>query len=75
MSSRLKEINSDIIQLPKYTRGVLVFLKLCGAPDFVEFVLSRFSHFNIAIAYSNFTLFGAWTPSFCEFTRKMSKFQ
>ena len=35
--------------------GVLVLLKLCGAPDFVEFVFGRFSYFYIAIAYSNFT--------------------
>ena len=41
----------------------------------MEFVLGRFSHFNIAIAYSNFTFCGAWTPSFCEFTWKQSKFQ
>ena len=33
------------------------------------------SHFYIAIAYLNSTFCGAWTPSFCEFTRKMSKFQ
>ena len=25
--------------------------KLCGAPDFVEFVLGRFSHFYIAYTY------------------------
>ena len=41
----------------------------------MEFVLGRFSHFYIAIAYSNSTFCGAWTPSFCEFTWKLSKFQ
>ena len=48
-----------------YTRGVLVLLKFYWAPDIVKFVLGRFSHFNIAIAYSNSTFCGAWTPSFC----------
>ena len=43
--------------------------------EFVEFVLSRFSHFYIAIDYSNPTFCGALTPSFCEFTWKLSKFQ
>ena len=33
--------------------GVLVLLKFYWAPDIVKFVLGRFSHFNIAIAYSN----------------------
>ena len=55
------------------TRGVLVLLKFYWAPDIVEFVLGRFSHFNIAIAYSNSTFCGAWTPSFCEFTQNFSK--
>ena len=41
----------------------------------MEFVLGRFSHFNIAIAYSNSTFCGAWTLSFCEFTWKPSKYQ
>ena len=58
-----------------WTRGVLVLLKLYWAPDIVEFVLGRFSHFNIAITYSNSTFCGVWTPSFCEFTWKLSKFQ
>ena len=49
--------------------------KFYWAPDFVEFVLGRFSHFYIAIAYSNSTFCGAWTPSFCEFTWKLLKFQ
>ena len=40
---------------------------------FVEFVLGRFSHFNIAIAYSNSKFCGAWTPRFCEFTWNFSK--
>ena len=40
---------------------------------FVEFVLGRFSHFNIAIAYSNSNFCGAWTASFCEFTCNFSK--
>ena len=55
------------------SRGVLVLLKFYWAPDIVEFVLGRFSHFNIAIAYSNSTFCGAWTPSFCEFTQNFSK--
>ena len=55
------------------SRGVLVLLKVYWAPDFVEFVLGRFSHFYIAIAYSNSTFCGAWTPSFCEFTQNFSK--
>ena len=38
-------------------------------------MLGRFSHFNIAIAYSKSTFCGAWTPSFCEFTGKLCKFQ
>ena len=37
--------------------------KLCVVPDIVEFVTSRFSHFYIAIAYSNSTFCGAWTPA------------
>ena len=53
--------------------GVLVLLKFYWAPDIVEFVLGRFSHFNIAITYSNSTFCGAWTPSFCEFTQNFSK--
>ena len=53
--------------------GVLVLLKLYWAPDIVKFVLGRFSHFNIAITYSNSTFCGAWTPSFCEFTQIFSK--
>ena len=47
---------------------VLVLLKFYRAPDIVEFVLGKFSHFNIAIAYSNSKFCGARTPSFCEFT-------
>ena len=61
--------------LLKGLRGVLVLLKFYWAPDIVKFVLGRFSHFNIAIAYSNSTFCGAWTPSFWEFTWKLSKFQ
>ena len=53
--------------------GVLVLVKFYWAPDIVEFVLGRFSHFNIAIAYSNSIFCGAWTPSFCEFTQNFSK--
>ena len=52
---------------------MLVLLKLYWAPDIVKFVLGRFSHFNIAIAYSNSTFCSAWTPSFCEFTQIFSK--
>ena len=59
--------------------GVCSFFWICPkfywAPDFVEFVLGRFSHFYIAIAYSNSTFCGSWTPSFSEFTWKLSKFQ
>ena len=55
------------------SRGVLVLLKFYWGPDIVKFVLGRFSHFNIAIAYSNSTFCGAWTPSFCEFTQNFSK--
>ena len=39
----------------------------------MEFVLSRFSHFYIAIAYLIFTFCGACTPSFCELTQNFSK--
>ena len=34
----------------------------------MDFVLGTFSNFYIAITYSNSTLCGAWTTSFCEFT-------
>ena len=61
------------IRTTMFSRGVLVLLKFYWAPDIVEFVLGRFSHFNIAIAYSNSTFCGAWTPSFCEFTQNFSK--
>ena len=47
--------------------------KIFWVSYFVEFVLGRFSHFNIAIAYSNSKLCGAWTPSFCEFTCNLGK--
>ena len=47
--------------------------KIFWFSHFVEFVLGRFSHFNIAIAYSNSKFCGAWTPSFCEFTSNFSK--
>ena len=50
-------------------------MKFYWAPDFVEFVLDSLSCFNIVIAYSNYTLCGAWTPSFCKFTWKLSTFQ
>ena len=36
-------------------------------------ILGRFSHFNIAITYSNSKFCGTWTPSFCEFTCNLSK--
>ena len=51
-------------QQEHFSWGVLVLLKFYWAPDIVEFVLGRFSHFNIAIAYSNSTFCGAWTPKF-----------
>ena len=57
------------------SRGVLILLKFYWAPDIVKFVLGTFSHFYIAIAYSNSTFCGTWTPIFCEFTWKLSKFQ
>ena len=41
----------------------------------MEFVLGSFSCFNIAIVYSNSTFCGAWTPSFCEFSWKLSQIQ
>ena len=47
--------------------------KIFWVSYFVEFVLGRFSHFNIAIAYSNSKFCGAWTPSFCEFTCNFGK--
>ena len=55
--------------------GVLVLLRFYWAPYIVEFVLGRFSHFNIAIAYSNSTFCGTWTSCFYEFTWKLAKFQ
>ena len=41
---------------------MLIFLKFCkiiASARFVEFALSRFSYFNIEIAYSNFTFCGS----------------
>ena len=38
--------------------------KIFWVSYFVEFVLCRFSHFNIAIAYSNSKFCCAWTQSF-----------
>ena len=49
------------------------FTKIFWFSYFVEFVLGRFSHFNIAIAYSNSKFCGVWTPSFCEFTCNLGK--
>ena len=61
------------------TSGVWSFSWICAkfywAQNFVEFVLGCFSYFNIEIAYLNFTFCGAWTPIFCEFTWKLSKYQ
>ena len=58
---------------PSEGRGVLVLLKfekkLFWVSDFVEFVLGKFSHFNIAITYS----MAPETPNFCEFTWNLSK--
>ena len=65
--------DSDSCKTHTCPRGVLVLLKFYWAPDIVKFVLGRFSHFNIAITYSNSTFCGAWTPSFCEFTQNFSK--
>ena len=57
--------------------GVCLFCrnltKIFWVSHFVEFILGRFSHFNIAIAYSNSKFCGAWTPSICEFTCNFSK--
>ena len=47
--------------------------KIFWVSYFAEFVLGRFSHFYIAIAYSNSKFCGAWTPSFCEFTCNFGK--
>ena len=66
-------ISSDYIHRAVTFWGVLVLLKFYWAPDIVKFVLGRFSHFNIAIAYSNSTFCGTRTPSFCEFTQIFSK--
>ena len=58
--------------------GVLALLKICKilvSARFVEFVLGRFSHFHIEIAYLNFTFCGAWTPCFFEFSWKLSQIQ
>ena len=55
------------------SRVVLILLKLYWAPDFVEFMPGRFSHFNITIAYSNSNFCGTWTPRFCKFTSNFSK--
>ena len=41
-----------------------IWLKYFWVSYFVEFVLVRFSYFNIAIAYSNSKFCGAWTPKF-----------
>ena len=35
----------------KAVKRNVIILKLCGAPDFVEFALGRFSHFYIAIVW------------------------
>ena len=67
------ELDTVQITTSPLLRGVLGLLKFYWAPDIVKFVLGRFSHFNIAIAYSNSTFCGAWTPSFCEFTQIFSK--
>ena len=52
--------------------GVLVLLKLCGAPDCVEFVLGRFSHFHIAIAYSQNSKFFVSSLEICPNFSKTS---
>ena len=52
-------IPSHDIKLEAQTWGVLILLKLCVVPDFVELVLGRISHFNIVITYSNSTFCGA----------------
>ena len=61
---------------PQTYRGVLVFLdfrKILVSARFVEFLLGRFLHLYIAVAYSNSTFRGVCTPSFCEFTQNFSK--
>ena len=56
--------------------GKVMFSQVSVCPRRVcIYVLGRFSHFNIAIAHSNSTFCGAWTPSFCAFTWKLLKYQ
>ena len=44
--------------------------------NFSEYqIFCSFSCFNIEIANSNFTFCGAWTPSFCVFSWKLSQIQ
>ena len=69
----ISHVTLDIKMFQLKCWGVLVLLKFYWAPDIVEFVLGRFSHFNIAITYSNCTFCGAWTSTFCEFTQNFSK--
>ena len=55
----LKTVKISAIQAHTSTfryRGVLILLRVSY---FVEFVLGRFSHFNIVIAYSNSKFCGA----------------
>ena len=42
-------------------------------PEILQYLVS--TRFCAVCAYSNFTFCGGWTPSFFEFTWKMSKFQ
>ena len=55
-----------------HSRGVLIFLNLRKI-----IVSARFSHFNIAIAYSNFTFCGAWDVlvflKFGQFSSELTK--
>ena len=65
----LLRVNNSVYRL----WGVLVSLKLYWVPDIAKFILGRFSHFKIVIAYSNSKICGAWSPSFCEFTCNFGK--
>ena len=62
-----------------FTKGVLIFLNLCKYVSECQILWSLcsvdFHSFCTAIAYSNSTFCGTWTPSFCEFTWKLSTFQ
>ena len=41
---------------PTFFRDVIILVKFYSVSDIVDFVLGRFSHFNIAIAFLNYFL-------------------